>query len=66
MDADRAEEKAERMLKMELDELIELCEEMDIDSSEFVADSEFQSAILEVMKKTAQYERAKPVGPLVE
>lgn len=51
----------EEVLKMELDELLDLCETMEIDSSDFVADSEFQSALLECMKERGQ---SNPSGPV--
>ena len=50
------------MLELELDGLLDWCEEFEIDSSDFVADSEFQSALLEAIKQRGQCQLSAPVG----
>jgi hypothetical protein len=50
------------VLKMELLELMELCDKLDIASDSFVADSEFQSAILDKMKASRRFTTSFPVG----
>lgn len=49
------------VLDMELVELMELCEKLGIASDDFVADSEFQSAILDHMKRTRPFRTSFPV-----
>lgn len=48
------------VLKMELLELMELCDKLDIASDSFVADSEFQSAILDKMKASRRFTTSFP------
>jgi hypothetical protein len=52
---------ASAVLKLELHELLDWCEKFEIDNSDFVADSEFQSALLEAIKQRGQHQPSPPV-----
>jgi energy-coupling factor transporter ATP-binding protein EcfA2 len=51
---------ASAVLKLELHELLDWCEKFEIDNSDFVADSEFQSALLEAIKQRGQHQPSPP------